>query len=101
LVPDEAVLITSVDFSHYVSSKVAEEQDRVTIQALELERPTDKTAMRTDANEVLIVLKEWARLRGADEFQLQARADAGDFGEVDDPENITSYATFYYVNGID
>jgi len=68
---DDTLVISSMDFSHYLPKTDADKQDSESIKALyDLDFNFFKNEIHADARQVLMVLSEYLRLRGDVKFTL-------------------------------
>lgn len=94
ILPQDALLIASVDFSHYQIPSMTELHDHVSMNTIQ--NGEDLKHIEVDSPESLTVIKEFARLRNCEEPVLIHRSCTYDF-IPDDMVNSTShqYWAFY------
>ena len=96
----EVVLISSVDFSHYLSSALSEEKDKITLEAIEsnnYEMISSLNSDYLDSPASLIVLLRTMELLAAENIEVLQHTDAGGFlGQ--ELKNSTSYFTIFFTD---
>jgi len=93
LQPADTLLIGSFDFSHYVTSKVAEQQDRTTRLALEKLELASMREVAVDGPEGLWLFMALTKDRGAQQFRLDHATNSGIMTDAPASAEVTSYFT--------
>ena len=99
ILPDDAVIVASIDFSHYQTSPVADFHDELAksvIRSFDYDR---LSALETDSTPSLHAFLKLMEARGAESIAYEIHSNAakltGDAGAT----NITSYYSPYFVAG--
>lgn len=99
LLPTDSLVIASADFSHYLTSQQADQQDAVSLpalQSLNLDRVAD---MFVDSKPTIRTVLAYAKLRQAVHFTMLENSNSAKVsGQTNAPE-VTSYFTGYYQTG--
>lgn len=94
--PEDALLVGSFDFSHYLPERVAEFHDRGNIAVLENLAAENTRNMDIDSQTGLEVLLRYTRLRGGNSFKTIERSSSSLLtGDFETQEN-TSYVVGYF-----
>lgn len=91
----EAMIIASVDFSHYNPRALASVHDEYSIQALESQNSQKIWQAETDSPQALLLASEFAKGVAQSNFHLFSRGNSLDSSQNDDGES-TSYVLGYY-----
>jgi len=91
----ECLVVASVDFSHYVSSEAAREQDETALRALTDLNLEQAWQVKADSPQIVYLITRWAA-EGDWHFKLVERNDAGEEFRTPPAENV-SYIIGYFV----
>ncbi|HLB32483.1 MAG TPA: AmmeMemoRadiSam system protein B [Patescibacteria group bacterium] len=91
----ECLVVASVDFSHYVSSEVAQEQDKAALRALSERDASIAWQVKADSPQIVYLITRWAAEKNW-RFQLVERNDASAEFHTPPAENV-SYILGYFV----
>jgi len=95
--PDDALVLASVDFSHEVTPAVADTQAEINIAVLQNRDMASVTDMYVDSKPAILTLLEYVERRGTKTGVLLESSNAatvtGEAGLTD----VTSYLTWYFV----
>lgn len=96
LLPPDALVIGSFDFSHYKKDAVAKANDAASMRVLEQLDVEHTAGLDIDSTKGLRLLLRFARLRGAAIFHLTGHSSSAE--RIGDPETIenTSYITGFF-----
>jgi len=95
ILPSDALIIASLDMSHYVADKIADSNDNKTVIALENLDVSNADKLEVDSKAAFRVLVEAMKLRGAN-FNLLARSSSAKITGSKNPLDNTSYITGYF-----
>jgi len=95
ILPDDALIVASLDMSHYVADNVATRNDDKTVVALENLDVSGIDKLEVDSRAAFSVLVETMKLRGA-KFNLLARSSSAKLTGSKNPLDNTSYITGYF-----
>jgi len=95
ILPDDALVLASTDFSHYVSSSVADQNVHTIIPILLKKYVGSISDIHVDSKPTLSVLFEFNTFRSISAKLVTNSNAAKIMGQMDIPE-VTSYITVYY-----
>lgn len=96
ILPADALIIASVDFSHEVTAEVADEQAETNISVLRERDSTRVGEMYVDSQPTIIALLEYVNLRGAENTILLENSNAAKVAGDPSLKEVTSYLTMYF-----
>jgi MEMO1 family protein len=96
LLPVDALVIASADFSHYLTPDEADQQDAVTLPALQSLDPKRVEEMYVDSKPTIRTVLEYSKLRHANTFDLVENTNSAKVTGQMDLTEVTSYFTGYY-----
>ncbi|MFH0804735.1 MAG: AmmeMemoRadiSam system protein B [Patescibacteria group bacterium] len=96
VLPADAVVVASTDFSHTVTSPVADAQDAVSIQVLEAMGTGRMSEVHVDSPASRYTLLYFLKLRAATHGQLLTSSNAAKLTATPQMADVTSYITMYY-----
>lgn len=94
----ETLIITSIDFSHYLSKEIADQHDKESIEALK-KLDFDFFAYKIDADspQILMVISEYLRKKGSYEFVMLSHTNSAELGGNLKEPSTTSHIIGYYL----
>lgn len=95
ILPKDALIVASLDMSHYVADKIADSNDDKTVAALEKLDVSGVDKLEVDSRSAFSVLVETMKLRDA-KFTLLARSSSARLSGSNNPLDNTSYITGYF-----
>lgn len=95
----DCLLVASVDFSHYLPAAMAEIHDIKSIKALENMETEEAEKLEVDSQQTLYILMRFAKLRGAEKWNLFSYTNSGVMENNRDAET-TSHVMGEYSKGI-
>jgi len=95
ILPDDALIVASLDMSHYVADQIADSNDDKTVAALENLDVSNVDRLEVDSRAAFSVLVEMMKLKGA-KFNLLARSSSAKLIGSKTPLDNTSYITGYF-----
>ena len=95
ILPPDALIVASLDMSHYVADSVADINDSRTVTALEKLDISEVNKLEVDSRAAFSVLVEAMKLEGA-WFNLLARSSSAKLIGSKNPLDNTSYITGYF-----
>lgn len=95
ILPDDALVVASLDMSHYVADKIADSNDDKTVVTLENLDVSNVDKLEVDSRAAFRVLLETMKLQGA-RFNLLARSSSAKITGSKNPLDNTSYVTGYF-----
>ncbi len=99
LAEPDALVIASVDFSHYLPGAMAAFHDAKSIRVLLNNEQSEFAKIEVDSWQCLYLARQFAQLRGAEQPLIIAHADAGDYSDASGPEGVTSYFSVLFESG--
>ncbi len=87
----QAIVIASVDFSHYLPKEAAEFHDVKSINALVNFREDDLESLEVDCWQCLYMARLFAKLRNKEHPRIIAHKNSADFLKLNNLEETTSY----------
>lgn len=98
LLPPDAIVLASADFSHYLTSDEADRQDAVTLPALASMKTNRVYEMYVDSKPTVRTVLEYALLRQAKELAILENTNSAKVTGQPKLSEVTSYFTAYYRN---
>ncbi len=99
LLPADVLLVASLDFAHEQHNASAELHDRTALRVLQHLDTAGAGSVNIDSRSGLVAAMEFARLRGAERFELFANKNSVDYTGDENQTDVTSYITGAYVKG--
>ena len=97
--PFNAVIISSVDFSHYLPREVAEFHDVKSINTLITNNENDFEDLEVDCWQCLYGARLFAQLRNKEFPEIIAHKNSADYSHANRQEETTSYFSFIFKEG--
>jgi AmmeMemoRadiSam system protein B len=95
ILPSDALILASLDMSHYVADKIADSNDDKTVAALEKLDISGVDKLEVDSRAAFSVLIETMKLQDA-KFNLLARSSSTKLSGSKNPLDNTSYITGFF-----
>lgn len=95
----QAIVIASVDFSHYLSKRAAEFHDVKSINTLINFREDDFENLEVDCWQCLYGIRLFTKLRSKESSKIIAHKNSADFLKSDNLEQTTSYFSVVFEEG--
>jgi len=95
ILPKDALIVASLDMSHYVADVVADKNDDQTVKALDNLDVSGVDKLEVDSRAAFSVLVEMMKAEGA-KFNLLARSSSAKLTGSKDPLDNTSYITGFF-----
>jgi len=97
LLPKGVLIVASIDMSHMMPESIANQQDKITIDAIATKDIELASQRPIDAPKVLAVLLQLMQKLEADHWQLLTRSSSAVLSNSKNPADNTSYITgFFY-----
>ncbi|MFA6197734.1 MAG: AmmeMemoRadiSam system protein B [Patescibacteria group bacterium] len=96
LLPSDALVIASADFSHYLTSDEADRQDAVTLTALTSLNTNRVEEMYVDSKPTMRTVLEYVHLRQSKELVILENTNSAKVTGQSKLSEVTSYFTAYY-----
>ncbi len=99
IVPKDALIIDSLDMSHYLTADIASSHDQVTVATLASSDIDAVSRLDTDSRPALRLLLKYNEIRKSQHFQLLQNSNSAFIVEQPESKNVTSYITGYFTAG--
>jgi AmmeMemoRadiSam system protein B len=96
ILPSDVLVIASADFSHYLTSDQSDQQDAITLPALQSLDPMRVEEMYVDSKPTIRTVLEYSILRHVKTFNLVENSNSAKATGQKDLNEVTSYFTAYY-----
>ncbi len=100
LLPEEAMVVASVDFSHYLPQSASAFHDAKSVSALINFRENDFDNLEVDCWQCLYTARAFAKIRQKESPYVIGRQNSADFLKADDLEETTSYFSAVFERGM-
>ncbi len=97
--PSDAVVLASVDFSHYLPEPVANFHDEISENVLATGDSSRLSKLEIDSEPSLYFLLEYNKLKQAQNFHLVSHTNSATIGGQADSTETTSHIIGYYTSG--
>jgi len=99
ILPENSLLLASVDFSHYLPKEVADFHDELSINTLASGNIANLEKIEVDSQNSLYLLMKYNQLKGSEKFNLVSHTNSADIMGQPDLQETTSHVIGYFTEG--
>jgi AmmeMemoRadiSam system protein B len=99
ILPEDSLIIASLDMSHYLTADIASSHDQTTIATLASGDSEAVSRLDTDSRPALRLLLSYNELKKSQKFNLLHNSNSALIAQQPASKNVTSYITGYFTAG--
>lgn len=96
VLPENSLVIASVDFSHYLPKTIANFHDDLSLSVLETDNISRVRKMEIDSQNSIRVLLKYNQIAGAKKFTVAYHTNSADLSPTSDTSETTSHVMGYF-----